>query len=75
MKRARLRVLKVGSPILTGEGQKTEATIISVSIHAGPHVTYEIAWWVGATRFTAWVEAWELKAIHGTQTQRIGFAS
>ena len=71
----RLRVLKVGSPVRTGEDFKTEATIVSVSLHAGPHVTYEIAWWLAGVRHTGWVEGWELQAIVGTQTQRIGFAS
>lgn len=70
-----LDVLGPGTPVKVGEGQ-IPAVVVSVSIHWGPHVTYEVAWWANGERHTAWCEDWELARIEGVDgAERVGFSA
>ena len=68
-----LVVVALGAKVLIGE--KIEGQVIAISIRAGG-VTYEVAWWDGNTRSTAWCVATEFSVKNGEPViSRIGFAS
>lgn len=52
-----------------------DAVITAVSISAGGFVRYEVVWWNGNSRSTAWLESFEVVAVRGTKNLPVGFAS
>lgn len=62
--------IPVGSEVVIG-GSVT-ATVLQICIQSNSRVTYEVAWWDGNTRSTAWVDAGEIEKYSGERV-RIGF--
>lgn len=47
------------------------ARVLAVCIR--DQVTYEVAWWAGSERRTAWVSEHEIRTFDGALRQQIGF--
>lgn len=66
-----LIVLAIGTPVHIADDIK--ATVTTISIHDDNYVTYEVVWWDGRTRNTAWVEEFEIAKLEHSQSTLIGF--
>jgi hypothetical protein len=70
-------VIAAGETVLIGSGinEPIHGTISAVCIR-GVEVTYEVSWWDGRRRETAWISDRDLRPLkHDYVFQRIGFAS
>ncbi|MEO1527997.1 MAG: hypothetical protein AAFX06_21405 [Planctomycetota bacterium] len=64
-----VEVIPVGSTVSIGDGIEGRITQIGISASG---VTYEVTWWNGRTRVTAWIS--ELEIENAATRQPIGFA-
>jgi hypothetical protein len=62
--------IPVGSNVTIGGSIR--ANVLQICIQSHNRVTYEVAWWAGNTRSTAWVDAGEIEK-HVGACVRIGF--
>ena len=69
-----MRVFKTGSEvrIIQGDNLYVSGTVCAVCIRGG-RITYEVAWWSGATRSCEWVEEHEVTTCPRSKKQNIGF--
>ena len=68
-----LTVYRPGSPVTLADG--IAAGVLKVEIRANNYVLYEVVWWNGNARNTAWLEEAEVAPAEGSSTATIGFAA
>jgi hypothetical protein len=70
-----VEIVPIGSfvNLVTG-GEPQRAQVTAVQIRERNKVTYEVVWWSGATRSTAWVESCEVTALGDDRPVAVGFA-
>jgi len=66
-------VLPIGAKVKLNGDDGYEAIVQAISIRSGAAVEYEVAWWSGADRRTAWLPEWQLTIGPGVRRQKIGF--
>jgi hypothetical protein len=71
-RRKRLAVIPPGATVGIRVPKIADAVVLEVRIGAGPSVSYEVAWWDGAERFTDRLEESEIDA-DPTDRLTIGF--
>jgi hypothetical protein len=69
-----MRVFKTGSEVRVRQGDNlyVPGSVCGVSIR-GERITYEVAWWSGATRHCEWLEEHEVTTCPRSKRQSIGF--
>jgi hypothetical protein len=71
--KAGLQVFAPGSKVKIAAAEDAVVTIVSV--RTGGFVCYEVAWWNGNSRCTAWLEAFEVTPAAGTERMSLGFTA
>jgi hypothetical protein len=56
-----------------GDGRTVLALVTKAEVRADLAVSYEVAWWVGGNRNTAWASAAEVEGVGGFEPLRVGF--
>lgn len=69
-----LNLLAVGSPVWVGaEDDRIEGEVTAITIMAGDHVRYEVAWWSARTRNCVWLEESEVSPASKAKRREVGF--
>jgi hypothetical protein len=69
-----LEVIAPGTSVELSAAPRVYAVVTRVAIYEQNHVQYEVAWWNGLDRKTAWVESCEIVAT-GSSKLPVGFHS
>lgn len=71
----RIIVYRPGAIVSVGQrGDTIRAFVVQTTIQNAGRIQYEITWWSGRDRKTAWVEEWEVSKIDDKSIQcSIGF--
>jgi hypothetical protein len=71
-----LDVFAVGSQVEVGfGGHWVDALVTAVTVRTGGRVSYELSWWSGTNRTSAWAEECEVRPKSSTGLTTLGFAN
>lgn len=64
----------IGTPVPVGPpGDRAKGVVTGVTIRGEDAVTYEVAWWAGRSRNTAWLSDYEFQPDGEPEMAQIGF--